>query len=347
MPTARLFSLLLVLLAFGFAARAAADDATEADDIPVVGRPSDLPFSDASGWFEVRTRAEPTTVEAETPLTFTVSVRALRDTRRPPQRLDLRQLPAFAEQFHIEDANEEPDRPDVRTWEFVYRLKPRRIDVSAIPSLPFVYFNPYLLTASKAFQVIYTDAIPLHVLPHESVQVPVRGPESAFELDMGPEMFERRTSWKPPGIAAIVALLLTPALLCAAWYVWWRRMYPDAAKQAAQRRSRAARKALRLLNSARRLDAEACAERATALVADYLQQRLDLTVAEPTPPEVAALFELRHCSLALAEQAVRFFEACDRARFLPATATEHRDLPDSAIQFILAVEAETCPTARS
>src|SRR5262249_48059418 len=155
----------------------------EGDEIPVVGRPVDLPFSEASGWFEVQARAEPTTVEAETPLTFTFSVRAVRPTRRPPQRLDLRQLPEFAQQFYIEDPIEEATRPDDRTWEFAYRLKPRRTGVRAIPSLPFVYFNPYLLTARKGFQVLYSDPIPLRVLPHETVQLPIQAPERAFVLE--------------------------------------------------------------------------------------------------------------------------------------------------------------------
>ncbi|HEY7424978.1 MAG TPA: hypothetical protein VH682_12175, partial [Gemmataceae bacterium] len=161
MAAARLALNLLAFLVCAAGLRAA-DEAADPNDIPVVGRPSDLPFSEASGWFEVQTHAEPTTVEAETPLTFTMSVRAVRPTRQPPQRLDLRQLPAFNERFYIEDPSEEPNRPDEKTWEFVYRLKPRRDSVTEVPGLPFVYFNPYLLTASKGFQVLYTDPIPLH-----------------------------------------------------------------------------------------------------------------------------------------------------------------------------------------
>ncbi|MHB8736713.1 MAG: tetratricopeptide repeat protein [Terriglobales bacterium] len=342
MPTVRLALALLTLLGGRTILRAQPEEGPKADDIPLVGRPSDLPFSEASGWFEVSVSAQPTTLEAETPLTFTVSVHAIRETHRPPQRIDLRQLPAFAEQFYIEEpSSEEPARPDERTWQIVYRLKPRRTDVREIPSLPFVYFNPYLLTANKGFQVIYTDAIALHVLPHETVQVPVQAPENAFTLATGPGVLELQTAWTPPGIVTSIALLLTPPLVCAVWYICWLRMYPDAARQARQRRSRAARQALSMLHAAQRLNAEECANRAAAIVANYLQQRLDLTVAEPTPREVAILFGQRACSPALTEQAVRFFKACDSARFLPASGSERCNLPDSAIQLILAVEAET------
>jgi hypothetical protein len=343
MHAVRLTLALLILLGPASVRGAESEDGMQPDDVPVVGRPSDLPFSEASGWFEVQAHAEPTTVEAETPLTFTVSVHAVRDVRRPPQRIDLRQLPAFAEQFYIEDPTEEASRPDARTWEFVYRLKPRRTDVTEVPSLPFVYFNPYILTASKGFQLIYTDRIPLYVLPHESVQVPVQAHEGVFVLATGPDVLARQTAWAPPGVVTSVMLLAVPPILCAIWYVCWRRMYPDAARLASQRRSRAARQALQMLHAARRLDSEECAGRAAAIVAGYLQQRLDLAIAEPTPREVAGLFEQRSCSPALTAQAVRFFEACDSARFLPAHGVEQPNLPESAVQFILAVEAETCP----
>jgi tetratricopeptide (TPR) repeat protein len=334
---------LLLLATLGFASPDNAGETVGPDDVPVVGRPVDLPFSEASGWFEVQVRAEPTTLQAEKPLTFTLSVRAVRPVRRPPERIDLRQLPDFAEQFYIEDAGEEPARPDDRTWEFAYRLKPRRVDVREIPSLPFVYFNPYILSASKGFQVLYTDPIPLHVLPPETVQVPVQGPEIAFVLAAGPGVLERQTPWSPPRLGTMLALLLAPPLGCFVWYLVWQRLYPDAARLANQRRSRAARHALEALHAAGRLDAESRAARTAAIVAGYLQQRLDLAIAEPTPREVAGLFAQHGCSSALTEQGVRFFDTCDSARFLPAageTGVSLAALHDSAVRLILAVEAE-------
>ncbi len=317
------------------------------DDVPVVGRPVDLPFSEASGWFAVQARAEPTTVEAETPLTFTLSVRAVRPARRPPQRIDLRQLPEFAEQFYIEDPSEEAARPDDRTWEFAYRLKPRRTEVREIHSLPFVYFNPYLRTTRKGFQVLYTDAIQLHVLPHETVQVPVQAPENAFVLTVGPAVLERQAPWTPPRWGTVLVLLLAPPLGCLAWYLVWRRMYPDAARLASQRRSGAARRALHALEGTRRLDAPTRAARTSAIVAGYLHERLDWTIAEPTPHEVELLFAEHGFAPELTERAARCFEACDRARFLPAEGEKPADLHDAAGQLILAVEEATCPTPQS
>jgi tetratricopeptide (TPR) repeat protein len=333
MPVSRLVLLPLVLLASTVAVRA------EPDDVPVVGRPVDLPFSEASGWFEVKARAEPTTLQAESPLTFTLSVRAVRPVRRPPQRLDLRQLPNFVETFYIEDIGAEATRPDDRTWDFSYRLKPRRVAVHDIPSVPFVYFNPYLLTAGKGFQVLYTDPIPLHVLPQETVHVPVQGPENAFLLSTGPSLLERQTPWTTPRLDTLLFLLLTPPIGCLIWYLIWQRLYPDAARLARQHRSRAARQALHALHTARRFDSETRAARTANIVADYLHKRFDLNVAEPTPREVAALFAQSGFSSALAEQGAHFFEMCDLARFLPASSPSSAELQDAAVRFILAVES--------
>jgi hypothetical protein len=313
----------------------------------VVGRPSDLPFSEASGWFDVQARAEPTTIEAETPLTFTLIVRALRPARQPPQWLDLRQLPAFEEAFFIEDVAEEVKRPDEQTWEFAYRLKPRRPEVREIPSLPFVSFNPYLLTASKGFQVQYTDPIPLRVLPHETVQVPVQAPERAFVLATGSDVLDCQTHWTPPGIGLCLALFLSPPIGCLIWYMCWCRLYPDAVRQAHQRRSRAARQALQQLQSAQRLSPELHATRIAAIVNGYLQQRLEMNIAEPTPREIADFCAQQGWPLARIEQAVRFFSACDSARFLPRSQDTSYDLHTDAVQLILAVEEETCPSHSS
>jgi hypothetical protein len=323
---------------------------SEGEDVPVVGRPVDLPFSEASGWFEVQAHAEPTTVQAERPLTLTLTVRAVRPPRRPPQRLDLRQLPDFAELFYIEEADEEAAQLNAHTWKFTYRLRPRRTEVSEIPSVPFVYFNPYLLTASKGFQVLYTDPIPLHVLPPETVQVPVQGPESAFVLTTGPSVLERRVPWRPPGLGVIGVVLLVPPLGCIVWYFLWQRLYPDATRLARQRRSHAARRALQALRTAEQLDVKAGAAQTAALVADYFQQRLDWAIAEPTPREVALLFAQHHFSLALTEQAVCFFQACDCARFLPsddATRPSLMELQNAAMRLILTMEEETCSTLPS
>src|SRR4051812_48365231 len=123
----------------------------EEDDIPVVGRPADLPFSEACGQFRVAASTGPTALEAETPLTFTVRVQAAGPVRRPPRRIDLRRVSAFAERFYIEDPATATRHPEPTTWEFLYTLKPRDVAVTEVPSLPFVFYNPAIRPADKAF----------------------------------------------------------------------------------------------------------------------------------------------------------------------------------------------------
>jgi hypothetical protein len=326
------------------------DDEPEEDTIPQVGRPPGKPFSEASGeGFKPSARAEPTTLAVETPLTLTLTVRATAPVRRPPQRIDLRKMAAVEKHFYIEDPTDGSGHPDARTWEFLYRLRPRRTDVTEIPSIPFVFYNPVLGASDPAsgFQTLYTAPIPLQVRPAPVVEVPLQAPDSAFELATGPALLAHRAPWQPPGLATCLAVLLTPPLLCGLWYLCWKRLYPDAARRAHERRSRAARAALHELRGAGRLPPEQQAALAVHAVAGYLHERLGLGAAEPTAAETADHLRRHGCSAELTESAARFFRACDEARFLPAPPTAAADLSESAARLILAVEEESCSSPHS
>jgi hypothetical protein len=336
---------LLALLACGIVPAARADEIapSQLDEIPLLGRPVDLPFSDASGWFTVTAHAEPTVLRAEAPLTLTVMVRAAGRVRRPPKRVDLAQVPAFAADFHIvraEDSAAPLDGaagPD--TWEFAYRLKPRRAGVAEVPSFPFGFFNPDIRPASRGFQVIYTDPIPLRVGAAELAPVAVRAPASAYAVATGPAVLARQSPWQAPGAVTLVTLLAAPPLLGVVWYLAWRRDHPAGARQLRRRRSRAAREALEALRGVERRPPRAQAEHVERAVAGYLRQRLDLPPEEPTATEVALFFVRHGYPLDLAAQAEKFFLACDAARFRPpAPGAPPTDLTAAAARLVLAVE---------
>ncbi len=333
-------------LALLLPAGARADEAEA--EIPTVGRPADLPFSQASGAFRASASAEPTIVEAQRPLTFILRVHAVGTVRRPPRRIDLRELPAFAGRFDFLEGDDNGERrPDARTWEFVYRIQPKRDDVTAIPGVPFVFFNPDIQYPRKGFQVAYTDAIPLTVRPHDVFPVPLDAPDGLFTLATGPGLLERQSPWGPPPAWTVALILLIPPSLSTIGYFGWRRLYPDAAARARRRHSRAARRALQALGGNSRLAPSQAAARIAAAAADYLRERCDARAEEMSPTEAADCLERMGCSPGLTERAAQLFRDCDAARFGPAGAPPHSDMAAAARCFILDVEAETWAASRS
>ncbi len=315
----------------------------EAADIPVVGRPTDLPFSEASGSFTVRARAEPTAVPVEQTIKLTLVVEADGPVHRPPRRIDLSQIYDFNERFYLDKPDgDDAFPPDARRWEFVYVLKPRRVDVTEIPGVPFVFYNPAIRPASKAFQVKYTDPIPVQVTAATVIEPPPRPVADVFlHAGDGPELLAREAPWTPPGPVLVLLLMLAPPLACAAWYGVWRRRNPDAGRQKERRRSRAARQALTRLAQVERAPVEARAPLTAAALADYLRERLDLTIAEPTPVEAGVCLRRAACSPAAVEQAVTLLQTCDAARFWPPLMADGAKLPALARDVILALDADT------
>jgi hypothetical protein len=317
----------------------------EDDDIPVVGRPAGLPFSGASGAFEVEAKAEPTSLRAEQPITFTVTVRAVGTVRHPPRRPDLGKLPEFANHFYIENVDTGNPSADGRNWEFVYRLKPRSADVTAVPSVPFVYYNPLIRPASRGFQLNYTDPIPLKLqAAEEYVPLPPLS-DGVYELASGPGLEAHDPLPGPPGIALLVLLIAAPPLVCIGYYVAWRIRHPDAGRLVRRRRSRAAKQSLRLLRAARRMPMPQRAAHTADALTRYLHERFELAAAEPTPAEAAAALQRGGCAAALADATARFMARCDAARFAPTA--DGATLDGAAVRLILDVEAETWASRHS
>jgi hypothetical protein len=315
------FSILLLLLVSLTPVRAAVSA-----EPPLVGRPTHAPFSGAIGSFHPTVGATPTELQAEDPLLFSIRLTADGPVWQAPTRPDLRELPAFAERFFIEDVATPDESPSGRQgWEFVYRLRPRSPAVRAIPSFPFVYFQPGMLPAAKGYMTRWAPSIDLRVRPRDEVKwsdveasrPPVSAPATVFEFVDGDQVIRREKPEAVPGAAVLSVIAIGPPLACLMWFMVWSRVYPNAARRARQRRSRAARLALKQIRAAARLPANEQIECVARVVADYLRQRFDLPAAEPTPAEVAA--HLRRVALPeeLADHAARFFAECATARFGP------------------------------
>jgi hypothetical protein len=341
----RFFLFRFFLFPFSFLLFPYSSTAQSVPDLPVQGRPTFAPFSHAIGQFKVDTRATPTTLQAEDPLILTIRIGAVGPVDQAPERPDLRELPEFDEWFFIEDRTDQ-DRADDSSWEFVYQLKPRTTAVTSIPAFPLIYYQPRTLPASKGYMTRWSPAIALEVKPREDSAsdldngslVPADVPATVYQFVEDPRVLRRDDSIHVP-VAWISLLLIMPPVLCLGWYLTWRRLYPDAARLARQRRSKAAQRALNQLQRGFRTPIQA--QQVTEIIAQYLRQRLDLPAGEPTPPEIAAHLQKLHFGPTLVDKATAFFKQADAARFLPAADTPTA-LVESGKDLILSLETESC-----
>jgi hypothetical protein len=328
-----------------------------ADEPPVRNRPAH--FSEAVGSFEVSMTAKPTELRPDQTLTLTVRVTATGPVQQPPRRPDLRELAAFRTAFHVENLPGPDDNSsggDGKTaWEFTYHLRPRNAHVDAIPSLPFVYYKPAPpgSPGRGSFQTLYAPRTPLTVKPAEAETAAtgapkdvasLQAPESVYRLSEGPAVLRRPSGWAFAGPVAAGVVLVGMPLFSVGWYLAWRRLYPDAARRARQRRSLAARHALRALDGLRKHAPDEQPRQAAAIVALYLRERVELPGAAPTPEEAAAHLRRAGISPAVSDTVAGFFRSCDVARFAPAALREDGpaagDWAAAASSLILTLEAD-------
>ena len=338
--------LLAALLFSSWSGLAVPDEEDEADAPPLVGQPAH--FSGAVGTFRLTVRAAPVELQAEDPLTYTVTITAAARPRHAPHRPRLQDFPAFKESFYLEDLGPpQGSQPNDHTWEFSYRLKPKNPEVRAVPGFPFVWYKPGVLPARLGYQTLYAAKVPLTVRTRVEVgskpdgALPIVAPKSAFVPAPPERVLRREELGRLPGLMLLASLVLLPPVIAACWYLIWQRLYPDAARRARQRRSRAAREALKAL---RRRSAPVLADLVqdtTAVVARYLRHRFDWTIEEPTPAEVRNHLLAQGVTTALAGQASDFFRECDILRF-GTVSLAPPDLTVAATQLILALETERC-----
>lgn len=292
---------------------------------PKVGQPLD--FSGAVGAFRVELRVARAEVIVEEPVTLTFQLRSNGLAQRPPRRPDLKKQRGYDQDFHIgRSASDAPDRtlPDGTGWEFDYELRPRTTEVTEVPGLRFVYFDP----KNNRYQTSLAKPVPLTVKPRPEPAQSLQVDERFLQLATGHRVLERWHVGLPP-LPWLVVLALLPLVTCVAWYGLWAWRNPAVARQARQRRSRAGRHALESLRQADALTAP-------AIVTDYLRQRFDLPGAAPTPAEVAAHLQRFGVGEPLAVKSAEFFRASDEARYAPRPNGDR--LPELAVSLIKALE---------
>jgi hypothetical protein len=305
-------------------------------------------FQPQTGFYEARGtklkvewRVEPTVIPEDGQLTATLVIGTHPGGKllNPHEivRPDLSKLPAFTDRFRsIENVPRPPVPPDATEVTFAYRLRPRDRSVSAVPRLDF-YFDTgikgktqYQNAAAASKPITVTEPPPRPKPP----PVPMGEPDSLFEVTTGPAALGREP-FRPRLWAWVGTLVLGP-VAAIGWYAVWRRVYPDGARLARLRRTRAARRAVDTTRKAGRSADPAGA--IAGAVRGYLRARFPFSAAAETPSEIE--HELRLAGLGEAEsgEAAGFFRRADAARFAPPADTPV-SLADEAKALIARLEA--------
>lgn len=284
-----------------------------AQEIPTVGRPTANFYNAQGNPVRVEWRLDRTTVPEDEDIVATLVVTGAinpREIIRP----DLGKLEPFASRFIIPETRDPIPVADAKEVRFTYRLRPRNRSVDSFPTLAFHYYNPAnsegkkfpLTTAKFAGKLTVTaprpraEPPPLPLGEHEWLLAFKPQPVS-----LSSPAFSGNWTW--------IAIGLLGPLAALGWYFAWQRVYPDAARLARMRRTRAARRATDAIRRAGRApDPHATIANA---VLGYLRARFPLSTAAATPGEIgAALLEVGLPS-SESNSVADFFRACDAARF--------------------------------
>jgi hypothetical protein len=287
-----------------------------AQEVPVVGQPTEHFYNAQGSGVKITWSLDRTTVPEDEEIVATLVIRG---ATNPHQiiRPDLKKLPAYESRFIITDNRDPTPDPDAKEVRFTYRLRPRNRSVDRFPTLVFVYHNPAAAvgkqfpttTAKVDEKITVTEPRPKPRPP----AVPLAEPDHLFAVATGPEVLAKRP-FAPDTWTWVAATLIGP-LAAAGWYVAWRRVYPDAARLARMRRTRAARRAIEAIRrSGRAVDPPGAIGLA---VLGYLRARFPLPPGAVTPPEVGAALAELGLPAAECDAVADFFRSCDAARFAP------------------------------
>jgi hypothetical protein len=320
-----------------------------AADPPLVGQPEH--FSGGVGRFRIAASVSTRELQAEDALVYSLNVQSVGPWLRAPHRPDLRKLQSFKSRFVIQDLPQQDvsgAMPGGHSWQFHYSLKPRSPEVTDVPPLLFAYYKPGVIPPERGYWTTATSSIPLKVQPRgkavlvDSEGRPLRAPERFYQIAEGPEVLGHEERLARPHLLTLLLLLLGPPALAVAWYVTWKRVYPDAGRLARIRRSHAAVQARKALHAGTAATgSEDAARNAARAVELYLRDRIGLVLAVATPLEVESYLLRAGVALETARKVGNFFRACDAACFSPIASDEN--LSDAAERLILALESESCP----
>lgn len=288
-----------------------------AQEIPVVGRPTEHFYGAAGRGVQVTLRPDKLEVPEDGEIVATLTATNVTNPRQVT-RPDLKKLDDFHALWVITDnADAAPDAQATEV-KFTYRLRPRNRKTDQLPVFVFHYFNPaaaagkqFMTAKSKPIPITVTAAAPKAPPP----AIPMTEPDHLFAVANGPELLDNRPlsptlwSWLVLGVAGPV--------LAVGWYAAWRWTYPGAAKLAQRQRSKAARRASEAIRRAGHAPDPPAA--IAAAVLGYLRARFPLPIGAVTPSEVGAALGQLGLPQPECDAVADVLRECDAARFSPAS----------------------------
>jgi hypothetical protein len=282
--------------------------------LPVEGRPAG--FTGAVGRFRITATASPTEVNAFDPVEVSVIVSGdgLLDRIALPRFGD---FPEIARDFEV-DADTDPGKVEGGEKRFRVVMRPRSASVTALPALPFPYFDP----AASSYEVARSAPIPLTVhevrtvRPEEAVGPalpaggeapsgpvrPLAGIAANYDrLSGGSGRLAPPPPLFTPGFAALLAV--PPLLAGLAFLLASRR------RRGGAPRGTALGRALGTVRDA------ASAEEAAAAFGRYFAEKLALPDGELTTSELGTALAARMVPAEIAGRVLAMHERIVAARF--------------------------------
>jgi hypothetical protein len=312
--------------------------------LPLKGRPEQ--FTGAVGQYRVRATARPTTASVGDPITLVYEVTdesqyedADLANLRPPSLRDLPELDGFRI----------PDDPttgivDGRTKIFTETLRPTDPNITEIPSIPFVAFNPEL----GNYVTVRSKPIPIAVSPSETLNLDSVMPFSAeanrrdrgsqltlvegnlranapLSLAMMSEQTSDPTAW-------IVAASIAPPMGFAAIMLWQRRRRLHMERPDLVRASGAKRTAMGVLSGEGEIH-----DRVFESVTGILAARMHLPSGTLTSSEAVNILREQNVDHALITELETILKSCETARYASG-AIDAEDLEGKARTLLVAID---------
>lgn len=288
-------------------------------DIPNVGQPTSGFYNARGNTVRVEWKLDRLTVPEDEELTATLVVSGVANPKQVI-RPDLGKLQPFVSRFVIAGDSSPPSIISTKEVRFTYHLRPRNRLVDRLPTLAFHYYNPaaavgkqFPLTTAKEVRITVTA-------PRQKAEqpaIPLAEPEwltnyAPRPVPMSRPVIAARWSWLAIALGGPIAALV--------WYFAWRHIYPDAARLAQMRRTRAARRAHDLIRRSHRAPDPPTA--IAAAVLGYLRAMFPLPSAAVTPGEIGMALAELGLSKSECEAVVEFFRDSDAARFAPTSEND-------------------------